>query len=253
MKDTIDLFITDFYNFLHNNAKVLMICLLVIIGIQYAGKGNLTANILSISLHVIGDVFMIMAQDKYTIKEDKSGTIYLILSNLFFMGVGMMAVYQSVDGKNWQYLIGNLTFWTATAYQIMNAWDIKYKNIVNYKTTTIVSVLIILIYIQFDLVYEHTWIQILGFSLLPIFVGMENTPKVFIGKVFSVGLLAFGTLIDLTVQFNTPGDVPAAAISAFFITLIAFFGFARNAPEYIKEVENEQVWTLKTLWLIERI
>ncbi len=252
MKDTLNLFFTDLNDFVKNNWKILTISLVAIVCFQYLGKGDVLINIATLSLHIAGDIMMIIAIGKYAECENKSGSLYMVASNLFFIGVGIIAVLQSVDGKNWQYFIGNIPFWIATTNQIMNAWDIKLKSLFNYKLTALASLLIIIIYIQFDLVYSHVWIQILGMSLLPIFLSIADGPKVFIARVVSVGLFTFGTLIDLLIQFETPGVVPASSISSFFIALIAFFGFAKNASVYIEKVDVKNTWTLKTLWLIER-
>lgn len=252
MKDAFDLFLTDLYDFVRNNTVILMVSLIAIGYFQYLGKGDVLVNIATLSLHIAGDIMMIIAIGKYAESQNKSGSLYMVASNMFFIGVGIIAVLQSFDGKNWQYFIGNVPFWIATTHQIMNAWDIKIKNLFNYKLTALVALIIIVVYIQFDLVYSHVWIQILGMSLLPIFLTMKDSPRVFIARVVSVGLFTIGTLIDLIIQFDTPGIVPASSISSFFIALIAFFGFAKNASVYIEKVDVKNIWTLKTLWLIER-
>lgn len=253
MKEAIKLFLTDFDDFVRNNWKVLVFCLFSIFALQYFGKGNPIINLIVVSLHLIGDVMMIMSLAKFAQGYKKSSAIYLVSSAVFFIAVGVVAVLQSTENKNWQYLLGTAPFLIAHIYQVMDAWDIKAKRFFNYKLTAFVALVVAIIYYQMDLIYSYIWVQIIGYSLFPIFLGMRDSPKVYIGRVLSVFLMLIGSLLDVVIQFSTPGVVPAAALSSFFITLIALLGFMKNAPMYVKHVDETEVRTLKLLKLFSSI
>lgn len=227
-----------------------MVCLLTVFAFQYFGKGNLFVNMFVITLHVFGDVMMIMSLTKYSWGQKKSGAVYMAASSSFFVLVGLIAVLQSTENKNWQYFLGTAPFFVANIYQIMDAWEIKGKELFNYKLTAFIAGILAYLYYQMDLVYSYTWIQILGYTLFPVFLGMTDSPKVYLGRIMSVALLLLGAFIDIIIQFSSPGVVPAAALSAFFITLIAFFGFKRNAHRYIEKVDEKDFRTLRILKLL---
>ena len=250
MNNFIKLFLTDFVEFVENNWKVLIICLNIIIVFQYLGKGNSLINIFVVNLHIAGDVMMIISFSKFAQLQNKSGAVYLSASNILFVVFGLTAVLQSNENKNWQYCLGTVPFVVANIYQNMAAWNIKGKEIFNYKLTTLTTIIIAIIYYKMNLIYNYAWIQVVGFSLFPIFLGIKDSPKVYICRILSVLLMLLGALIDIFFQFMRPGIVPAASISAFFITLIAFFGFIKNAPLYVKKIDKENVLVLKILTLI---
>jgi len=250
MKETLKLFWLDFKNFIQNNKKILIICLLSVFFIQFLEKGNSIINISVIILHIIGDVFMVLALTKYSKGENKIGTIYFTCSSSFFIFVGYVAVFQSDENKNWQYFLGTIPFLVAIIYQYFDAWDIKGKEFFNYKLTTLTTLTLAIIYIHMELVYSHAWIQIFGYSLFPIFLGMRDSPKVYLGRIISIMIMLFGVSIDIYYQYNTQEIIPASSISAFFITLIALFGFINNANEYIGKIKKEEKITYKFIKLL---
>lgn len=186
---------------------------------------------------------MIISITKYSQGEKKSSVVYLILAAVFFVPVGLIAVLQSDNGKNWQYFLGTFPFLIATLYQYLDAWDKKGKELFNYKTTILTTIVLAIIYYKMDLVYNHAWPHIIGFSLFPIFLAMQDSPRIFLAKMFSIVVMLFGVLVDIIVQFSTPGVIPAPALSSFFITLIAFFGFSSSAHVYIKKVDSSDTIT----------
>lgn len=250
MKDIIKLFCLDFNDFVRNNFKILFLCLIIIIVIQYYGKGNFMINISVLTIHVVGDILMIISFTKYSIGEKKSGYVYLTIANCCFVFVGLIAVLQSDEGKNWQYLLGTIPFFVANLFQFLDAWDLKGKNFFNYKLTMLVTFILAIIYYKFDLVYNHVWIQIIGYSLFPIFLAMNDSPKVFLARIFSVFLMIIGILFDIYYQYGYPGVIPASSLSSFFITLIALFGFVNNTPIYINRVGENEYIIKKTLYLL---
>lgn len=250
MKKIILLFCSDFKEFLRNNWKILIICLVTVFVIQYNGKGSLVTNISVITIHIIGDVMMIISLTKYSKGEKKSGYAYMSSSVIFFIIVGAVAVIQSTDGKNWQYLLGTAPFLVANIYQLFDAWEIKGKRLFNYKMTMLATIVLAFLYYKMDLVYSHTWVQIVGYSMFPIFLGMQDSPKVFLARIFSVFIMLIGVLIDIAVQSGYPGVIPASSLSSFFITLIAFFGFINNAQMYVEKVNKDNFFTRKTLRLL---
>ena len=214
------------------------------------GKGNSLINIFVVILHITADVMMIISFSKFAHLQNKSGAVYLSVSNFLFVFFGLIAVLQSNENKNWQYCLGTVPFLIANVYQNMEAWNIKGKEVFNYKLTALVAISITFIYYQMHLIYNYAWIQVVGYTFFPIFLGMKDSPKVYIGRILSVMLLLLGALIDIFFQYMRPGVVPAASISAFFITLIAFFGFIKNAPLYVEKVDKKNVIVLKILALI---
>lgn len=250
MKDLIKLFLTDFRDFVRSNWKVLIVCLTTIIIFQFFGKGNIVINLSIIIVHISGDVMMIIALTKYAQNKNKSGAIYMTSSTIFFVIIGLTAVLQSNENKNWQYFLGTVPFLVANTYQIMDAWNLKGKKIFNYKLTGLIAMFIAYLYYQMNLIYNYAWIQVLGFSLFPVFLGMTDTLKVYLGRIMSVILLLIGAIIDIIIQFSKPGIVPATTLSAFFITLIAFFGFLGNAKMYIRNDNNS--WDNKLLRILAK-
>ena len=250
MKIFLSLFRSDLSNFVRDNFKILVISIACILLLQYFEKGNSILNITILVLHIIGDVFMVISFKKYSDNEKKPATIYLSIANFIFVIVGSTAVLQSFDGKNWQYFLGTFPFFIATLYQIYDAWDIKGRERFNYKVTTFAVIILALIYYKFELVYNHSWLFIFGYSMLPIFIGMEDIPKVYILRVMSVFIMILGVTIDIFVQLKTQDIIPSATLSSFFITLIAFFGFAGNASKYIKDTSKDQKIIIKGLNLL---
>ncbi len=250
MKNLILLFFTDLREFVRNNWKILFICLMTICVIQYYGKGNLLLNLSVICLHIIGDIFMIIALTKYSRGEKKSGFVYMSSSSLFFTLVGLAAVLQSTEGKNWQYFLGNLPFLVSNVYQLFDAWNIRGKRFFNHKLTLLATIVLAYIYYRFDLVYSHTWLQIFGYSMFAVFLGMSDSPKVYLGRITAVFIMLIGVLIDIYVQSSFSTVIPASSLSSFFITLIAFFGFVNNAHMYVKDSFKNDFFTKKTLAML---
>lgn len=253
MKDFLIAFRSDFKGFLRSNWKVLIICLITVFVIQFLEKGNSLINLSVITLHIVGDVFMILSLTKYAHKENKTAVIYMFSSSIVFLTIGFIAILQSPEGKNWQYFLGTIPFFVANIYQLLDAWEMKGKKIFNYKLTIFVTLSIAFLYYYKDLVYNHTWLQIFGYSLFPIFLGMKDSPKVYIARISSVFIMLFGVLIDLKFQFITQSIIPASAISSFFITLIAFFGFISNASMYVERPENNSYFTKTLLMILVKI
>lgn len=241
---------SDFKDFFKDNWNILIMVLIVIGILQYLNKGNFFVNFFVILLHITGDIMMIIAFKKYSQNKNKDAVIYIWSSTGFFLAIGWIAVLQSTDGKNWQYFLGTMPFIISNIFQLLDAWDLKGKSLFNYKTTILTSIIVTYIYYKMDLVYNHVWVQILGYSLFPIFLGMVDSPKVYLGRIFAVFVMLIGVLIDIYYQFNINSIIPSTAISSFFITLIAFFGFKRNANEYLKKVDKRNVVIVKILQLL---
>lgn len=248
MKKIFFTFVNDLKSFFHRNWKILLFCLITLFVIQYFGKGNILINVFVMFLHIFGDIMMIISLTKYSYGEYKSGAIYQTSAALFFLIVGYIAVLQSNEGKNWQYFLGTLPFLVANMYQICYAWNLRIKKLFNYKFTFLTTIFLALVYYQMDLVYKHAWLQIFGFSLFPIFLGMRDSPKVFLARLFSVFVMLLGVLIDIYVQLYYIGVVlPASSLSSFFITLIAFLGFIKNANMYLENLDEKDVYVRYTL------
>ena len=250
MKGLIYVVLPDLKDFVRSNYKLLFLCLITVFVIQYLNKGDFITNISVITLHLIGDVVMIISLKKYSIGENKLGVLYQSSSIIFFLLVGFVAVIQSKDGKNWQYFLGTTPFLVANMYQFLSAWGIKGKRFFNYRVTMLSTIIISFLYYKFDLIYSHAWLQVFGYSLFPIFLGMSDSPRVYLGRILSVFIMLLGVTIDINVQYVYPEIIPSSAISSFFITLLAFFGFIQNASNYIENVRKSEVITFNTLRLL---
>ncbi len=100
MKIFLRAFCSDFEDFVRSNLKVLVVCLLTVLLIQFLDKGNLAINLSVITLHIIGDVFMVLSLTKHSVGEKKAGAIYQLPAIIIFLIIGLIAVMQSTEGKN---------------------------------------------------------------------------------------------------------------------------------------------------------
>jgi hypothetical protein len=253
MKKLLFLIGADLIDFINNNYKILTLCLITIFFLQYLEKGNIWVNLIVIFIHLVGDVMMIISFKKYAKKETKSGFAYQVSSTIFFVLVGLVAVLQSKDGKNWQYFLGTIPFLVANMYQFIDAYDLKYKRIFNYKLTLLVAITMSILYYKNDLIYSYAWLQVFGYSLFPVFLAMRDSPKIYLCRIFSVFIMLCGVVIDIKVQFVYPGIIPASALSSFFITLIAFFGFIKNAGYYLEKGNSDNIIVLNTLKVLNNV
>ena len=226
-------------DFIQSNWKILLISLVVVFYIQFLDKGNSIINISVITLHIIGDVFLIIAFKKFSEDDKKRGVYYYSVASVIFLIIGIIAVAQSDNGKNWQYLLGATPFWVANIFLFLDAWNYEQKKYFDYKLTALVAIFIAYLYYEMNLVYDHSWIQIFGYSLFPIFLSIEDSPRVYLARIFSVSIMVTGVFIDLKIQLVTQNIIPGSVISSFFITLIALFGFINNVENYKTKVTKD--------------
>ncbi|USN59099.1 MAG: hypothetical protein H6767_03290 [Candidatus Peribacteria bacterium] len=250
MKEVINLFLTDFRMFVRDNTAVLSISLPVIIGLHLLGKGSWVINTLVLLVHISGDVLMVMGMEQYARKQKKSGSLYMLLSGMFFVIVGATAVVQSQDGKNWQYILGTIPFFIAYAYQILDAWEKPGKELFNWFMTMVVCCILASVYYSLDLVYAHAWVFIVGYSVFPIVLALPKTATTYVWTLVAVAVMILGVTIDIYVQLQVSPQLPAASISSFFITGIALIGFSRSAGHYLKGLNPEQV---VLIWILTKV
>ncbi|USN59081.1 MAG: hypothetical protein H6767_03200 [Candidatus Peribacteria bacterium] len=241
MKALLSEFLANLKDFVRKNTNILILCTISIILVQEMGKGNSLTDIIVTILHIGGDVFMVMSLNARQENRKKIGWGYMMISGLFFLGVGWIAVDQGEYERNWQYLIGTAPFLVANVYHFLDAWSIRGKEWFAYQSTIMVGAVTWGIYIEFDWIYPHAWVQIIGMSAFPVFLTLsDNNPKVYIWRMISIGLMTAGVIIDIWIQWRISPSIPSASISTLFITLIALSGLSKLAPLYLQgEVQGK--------------
>ncbi len=236
-----------------NTIAILSLGVITILLVEIMGKGEVVVNIICLLLHVVGDLFTALSLKRYSFGAKKSGTIYQILSFFLFLCVASIGLVQTGGKSGWQYLLGCGPFLIANAYQVGDAWKFRWKKYFNWQTTAASTVVLALGYMFFHILPNtYAWVFIAGYSALPILLGMEDSPEIYLGRVSAVGVMNVGVLIDLVYQFFNSSIIPSNIISTFFISFIALLLFLENAEKKVKE-SGEKGITKEILTVLARI
>jgi hypothetical protein len=231
--NTVQNFVKEVKAFSRANWWVYIIYFVLLGIILLVEKEKLLSVFIITSLHFVADIFIMMMFSAYAHAANKQGTYYQVMSMLIFMS---LKIYTGIVDQSWHYLAADPIYILAAVknYRI----DIKKSDwkIVNYKTMTILSLIIIFgillpvrVFTDTNLLHSASqWVQTMGIFLFAIALSTTGNEHLRseLAIIALIGMVGGSAWETANLLFK--GQIVGLALSYFLLPLTVLVYYVRN-------------------------
>jgi len=233
MKRLKDIFIKELTNFSKNNWWVYVI-LIICLGVVYkTGKWDLVEIIILFIANFLGNLFIMIMQDFYTIWKNRKWAINQLISVSIFTTLSLYGLFSK---GQFQYIIWQLMYILAALKTFSFFVYEKNLKILNENTFFVVNFLLFLVFVNYIPHSNFHILQALWFSLITSWlVSVKDKVRYWL-NLFWIAALTFWSLWGVIESYIIL-KLDWIALWFFLLTWTVFVFYIKILPNYLKNVK----------------
>ena len=222
-------FIQELRNFSRNNWWIFILLITALIIIFITGKWNLTEIILLFFANFVWNLFIIIMQNNYTLKNNRIWALYHISSTSVFTCISLYWLFYL--GQS-QYMIWQIAYLIAAikAFSYYNFW--KNISVFNEKSLSLINIILFFIFLKFFDYQVYSILQALCFSLITSgLVSIKDNTRYWLNIIWILFLVS-GSLLWVVLSFHS-WNTDGIALGYFILTLTVFVYYLKLLKKYL--------------------
>ena len=222
-------FIKELKNFSKNNWWIFILLIIALSIIFITGKWNLTEITLLFFANFVWNLFIMIMQNNYTLKNNKTWAIYHISSTWIFTCISLYWLFYL--GQS-QYMIWQIAYLIAAIKAFSYYNFLKNINIFNEKSLIFINAILLFIFLKFFDFQTYSILQAFGFSLITSgLVSIKDNARYWLNIVW-IFFLVSGSLLWVIVSFQS-WSTDWIALWYFILTLTVFVYYLKLLKKYL--------------------